>query len=138
MLDDLISRLEAATEGSRELDAEIFRWIGLTERQERHCRDWCRMDGRTGLTREHYIGAWAPAFTESVDDAMTLLPEGAWFLLGAGKTRPDEPLYGALIMRAGDIDGPALGEGEHPTSLPTATVIACLRARSTLPETEGT
>jgi hypothetical protein len=77
----LIEKLEAAKVGSRELDADIFRIIGLTEAQERHCREWCRMDGRTDLTRDRYIAAWAASFTTSLDAALTLVPEARQWTL---------------------------------------------------------
>lgn len=73
---ELLAALQAATGPSRELDAAIFRYIGLTEAQERHARSWCRMDRRTDLTRDDFIRSWAPAFTSSLDDALTLVPEG--------------------------------------------------------------
>lgn len=55
---DLIARLEAATEGSRVLDAEIHLAIG----------ERCGM-GSDGL----YL---PPHYTQSVDAALTLVPEG--------------------------------------------------------------
>jgi len=65
---DLIARLEAAAEGSRELDVEI----------QRH---------RTGHPDDHWYelnGKWArnecpPRYTTSLDAALTLVPEG-WFV----------------------------------------------------------
>lgn len=126
----LIERLQAAPGPDRAIDADIFRAIGLTEAQERHCKDWCRMDGRTDLTTDRYIAAWAPAFTRSVDDALTLLPPGLWWLLGAGKARPDEPLYGAQIRDPGRaLEDPPIAEAEHPTSPAIALSIAALRSR---------
>ena len=73
---ELIERLEQAEEGSRELDAEIWQLIGLTEAEDEHCRMWCRQDGRTDLTREMFIEAWAPKFSRSLDAALTLLGKG--------------------------------------------------------------
>lgn len=55
---DLIAKLEAATEGSRELDLEI--WNGI-ERQP-------LVDGENGATVANY--------TASIDAALTLAPEG--------------------------------------------------------------
>ena len=78
----VIRRLETAIGPSRELDAAIFCAIGLTYTQERHCREWCRMDGRTDLTRKHYLAAWAPDYTRSLDAALTLVPEGCAFDVG--------------------------------------------------------
>lgn len=74
-LQDLIGRLEKAEGPDRELDALIWDRLGLVN--ETHCRDWCRMDGRTDLTRDRYIAAWAPNYTKSLDDAMKLVPATA-------------------------------------------------------------
>lgn len=76
---ELVARLERAEAPGRSFDRDIFRLIGLTEVQERHCEMWCKMDGRTDLTRERYVETWAPDFTKSIDAALTLVPEGyAW------------------------------------------------------------
>lgn len=74
MTDTLIAKLEKLTGPSREVDAEIWDAAGLTEAQERHCRNWCRMD----LTRRHYLLAWAPDVTRSIDAALTLPSDGMW------------------------------------------------------------
>ncbi len=89
-LREVMARLEAATKRSAVINREIWKLIGLTPAQEAHCAQWCRMDGRTDLTREQYIAAWAPDFTGSVDAALTLVPEEwtAWELSSkANKTQ---------------------------------------------------
>lgn len=48
--------------------------------------------------------------------------------------RPDEPLYGAVILWPGKKPQPpyacdAVGQGEHPTSQAIALCIAALKAR---------
>jgi hypothetical protein len=70
-LDTLISRLETVEEGSRELDAEIYTALGATP-PETEGRYWT---GPCGTTR-HY-GSLIPAYTTSLDSAMSLVPEGA-------------------------------------------------------------
>ncbi len=65
-------------EPSRALNIAIFSAIGLTEVQEKHCRIWCQIDGRTDLNRERYIAAWAPDFTTSLDAAVTLTNGHVW------------------------------------------------------------
>lgn len=74
----IISFLEPLTSPQQAADAAIMKAIGLTEKQERHCKDWCRMDGRIDLTRDQYILAWAPRYTRSIDDALTLVPDGCY------------------------------------------------------------
>ena len=84
-LDDLIARLEAASEGSRELDAEISAALHICPPQS---PDWLRnWDGPYvvfGLGRvavqhsncERGVNWLAPNFTTSLDAALTLVPEG--------------------------------------------------------------
>lgn len=43
---------------------------------------------------------------------------GHWWMVGKGKTRPSEPLYGCLIQEA-KIDGTTIASGEGP-SMPSA------------------
>lgn len=86
----LISRLEEATEGSRELDAEIGIAAGLAERR-RHS-----FDGEehiyelrdSGSTNEVY---WPDAFTTSIDAAVALverlLGDEYWWIIERGRTR---------------------------------------------------
>lgn len=120
-LSSLISRLEAAREGSRELDAEIWKAIGLTPKQEKHCAEWCRMDGRTDLTRERYIAAWAPNFTTSIDAAMTLLPERTqWQLNRTG-------IFDQEDSCRAEVDW---SNGTWADTPPLALCIAALKARA--------
>lgn len=64
--------------------------------------------------------------------AMLLLPPGCWYILAAGKTREDEPLYGAQILWRGDppvgFVSEIIGEAEHPTSDALAFAMACVQA----------
>lgn len=78
-------------------------------------------DGKTGM---HWKAA---QYTGSVDAALCLAEEvlpGVWWIFGKGKTRPDEPIYGAQML----FDTQVLGEGEHNANLPLAICIAILRA----------
>ncbi len=67
-------------EPSQELNIAI--WIASGQINEAHCATWCRQDGRTDLTRERYIAAWAPDFCRSLDAAVTLVPHVFWWRLG--------------------------------------------------------
>lgn len=58
-MDDLLDKLRAATEGSRELDSQIYLYLGLTTRPEQ----W-----------KIHVGL--PHYTTSLDAALTLVPEG--------------------------------------------------------------
>lgn len=56
-----------------------------------------------------------------------LLPDAYW-IIGKGKVRPDEPLFGAAVLYDGNADLPLpLGEGES-NNLPIAFLIAILSA----------
>lgn len=72
-LDDLIARLEAATEGSDELDREIATACGIAWSPDE--------DGNFG---GYNILPRRCKFSRSLDAALTLVPEGwEWFIGGA-------------------------------------------------------
>ena len=108
----LIAALQNATEGSRELDERIALYVG-----------WAvQPDGQ--------VQAGMPAYSTSLDAAVALVPDGMWWLLGKGRTRPDEPLYGAQIMPSHndlDVAPYSVGEGHTPA---LAMCCTALRARS--------
>lgn len=90
--------------------------------------------GGMGRQRRGYIGRHmvAPA-TFSLVCALTLL-DGQFprcgYLLGRGRTRPDEPLYGAQIFErelSERKDNP-IAEAEHEASLAIALLLALIRA----------
>lgn len=68
MTADLIRKLEEASEGSRELDAQILQYIDPKNEK----KDWFA-DGKTG---EPTPLPGSPYYTTSIDAAFTLVPEG--------------------------------------------------------------
>lgn len=86
MADTLIARLEAATEGSRELDAKVAdaRHIGFF----------------THNTAAGKAIHTAPHFTTSLDAALTLIPEG-WRVANLWESNKlkDRPWWGAQLNR---------------------------------------
>ena len=126
---ELIAALEAATRPSRELDGAIFRLVGLTSVQEDHCRQWCRMDGRTDLTRDRYIALWARRYTESIDSAMTLVQGGVFIKM----VRYSDGWYVGLAPHR---DAPIAHRGDQKP-LPIAICIAALKARAALAQEPG-
>lgn len=98
--EELIAALETATGPSRELDVEI----GLLLAPEGAHRTPDRPAGTYAIAPGEC--RQAPWFTASLDAALTLVPEGMWWHVGAGRTRPDEPLYGAIILWPGDDPQP--------------------------------
>lgn len=82
MHDELIARLEAATGADRELDAAIFDAIGAPLPQQAFSYDLkLQPDPDKAGSYVMPIGEMlvryeAPAFTSSIDAALTLVPEG--------------------------------------------------------------
>jgi len=78
-IDDLIQRLEAATEPSRELDRMICLHIGWTlKKMKGDARPYFRKPGVT----EYYMRSEPPAFTASIDAATYLAGPGFWEVSG--------------------------------------------------------
>jgi hypothetical protein len=107
----LISRLEAAKEGSRELDQEI--WFNHVWEGQGDERD-------------------VPAYTSSVDAALSLVPEGwSFYRLDQYSNGPD-PIWGwGAQLRCHANPEVGLAIGETRASMPLALCIASLRARAT-------
>ena len=108
---------------SRKLDVAIFTTIGLRPDQERHCADWCRMNGRTDLTREHYIEAWAPCFTISRDAAAALQP-ARWYVIEIRHLSPRN--FYCVLGNMDREEAQVIGEANTE---PMARGAAALRAR---------
>jgi len=130
----LLSRLQSATGPSRELDAEIALangWTFTKMKPENGCggdkHPYWRRPGET----EWYMRTLAgpPRYTESIDAALTLVPEGwAWsiywsgrFGIGAGIS-PEPPTDELCHSDCGGKDAAAL----HPA---IALLIAIERAK---------
>jgi len=121
---DIIERLEKAEGPSRELDAEIWERLGLVD--EKHCARWRAMDGRKDLTRERFVRAWAPEFTESLDAALTLVPEGwSWKLVH----EPHDGLYRVVMRQAPRLEIVALAYVVTKATPALALCLAALKAR---------
>lgn len=67
-IDTLIRDLEAATEGSRELDGEIALYLGWVK----HHAGWAHWTTPEGLENQH-----VPFFSDGLDDALTMVPDTA-------------------------------------------------------------
>lgn len=106
MNDDLIARLERATEGSRELDFEIAEYLD-----------------KIGVKYATTIEGHTPEWTQSLDAALSLVPEGNW----QWQLRQDPGCYRAGIV-GGEIPNMTIFRGEGPSPA-LALCIAALRAR---------
>ena len=109
-MDELIKRLESATEGSRELDAAII------------------MSGLHVSMPDDPVG-WPPKFTTSIDAALTLVPAGRpWSI-----TQQSSGVGYFADIAIKDDDGwwfEADGPGSEAPTPALALCIAALRARS--------
>ena len=149
MNDDLIARLERATEGSRELDAEIAVAVrSLDTEGDKSLPKWAgknypiwraRPDGRVECVHTDGTGSlnWSPLhYTTSIDATLSLVPEG-WSpsMLSWGHSRLNDPndMVHASIVREGAERGGKLIEdymacrGAATPAL--ALCIAALKAR---------
>ena len=108
--DDLIARLEAAEGPSRELDAEIAQIHGWEEGHVANERCWYDPDGR--------MRAAPPAYTSSIDAALTLVPEGRLWTLGQ------------YVNRSGFMAALDNQRGTKAATAPLALCIASLKART--------
>lgn len=127
---DLIARLQVATCSSVRLDRDLAQAFGA---------ETC-VHGRMGYAMrdvpwlDYDTSRWGtiPRFTHTVDDAVRLLSGNFW-IVSAGKTRPDELLYGARVMAADYAAETVLGEGESDASPAIALCIAAVRASEARP-----
>lgn len=113
--DELIAQLEAAPEGSIDLDFQIGKWIGKIP------AEWL----------DEFKPAGIDQYTRSLDAAMTLVLPDMFWMIGAGRLRPSEPLYASIIIRPNPdgVEGEEIGKGEHAFSPAIALCIAALNAR---------
>lgn len=116
----IIGQVEAATEASRDLDAAIAETIGRP-------RQICIGDGI--ITPQRWVPLNLLRYTASLDAALTLVPEGTWWVAGFGRRTKAEPLGGAAIYYStGLAMGTLVAEAEAATPA-LALCAAALRAR---------
>lgn len=134
--DALLDKLQAATEGTRDLDLEVLNALG-----GKHTWYWRNRKLET-ITCDRYgpdaIGnpvCSLEKFTTSIDDALSIIPDEFYWLLGKGKMREDEPPYGVQILLTDGNADDVIAEAES-VSAPIAICIAALRARPPIGEEE--
>lgn len=128
----IAEKLQSSTEGNRDLDLEVLNALGAN-------RSWYWLDQRAETITCNRYGPDAignpvcglERFTTSVDDALSLVPDGFDWLLANGITHKCEPPYGVQILRADGTGKNVIAEAES-SSAPIAICIAALRARGTL------
>ncbi len=74
-----------------------------------------------------------PAYTASLDAALSLMTEDQWWLFAKGRAQPDEPLYAFQIYRREDrgSDHTPIAEAE-PENRELCVVITALQAKLAL------
>jgi hypothetical protein len=130
-LSDVIAECERASEGSRELDAEIALAIGAAPPES--FRPSAAMDAGTFAIGAY--GFWKAAeFTRSLDAAMTLVPNNVKRLYLEIDNGPGEghAAHASIVPSAVDC---AISFG-HANTLSLALCIAALRARAILAKGE--
>lgn len=116
-LPDLIAKLEAASEGSRELDGQIALVLGLApagaqlHRSLDPARGWW-VPGKGPFSGDFWL---PPHYTTSINAALTLVPDGQ--------------AYAVLVYASAAIgEPPQFGDHEAPPPA-LALCIAALKAR---------
>lgn len=118
-MNDFIERLGKAAGPDRELDALIH--FAVTP--ELHLDAVCRKDGWI-VGGNHWQPTKAPEYTRSIDAALTLVPEGRWWVLNSGV----QTGTAHAKVSAGKTWETHEGDGFTPA---IALYIAALRARNT-------
>jgi len=111
-------------EPNRLLEIAVFKAVGSIN--EAHCAAWCKQNGRSDLTRDRYIAAWAPNYCISLNAAVTLEPKDAQEI--CVRRYPN----GGVYVRITTADGhPVYCESlGRPLSEPRARCAAALRAKA--------
>ncbi len=131
-MNTLIAELEAATEGSMELDVAVCPY---RTKWHDNCEDWM-------FEEPDLSGAWnaIPAYTTSLDAALTLVPEGwEWLVRGgddenfANVTRGGVP----VMMEGRQINPDWQRNPVYAHSPALALCIAALRARQAMEKKDG-
>jgi hypothetical protein len=127
---ELAARCEAASGSDRALDAKIaaILRVGTKAMWAQNYPLWIpQSDGRVvlGTSGPHFV---SPAYTASLDAAMTLVPEGmAWTLDGGDPNCMCSAALGPVPQPGRMLDATWQGEGETPA---LAMIAAILRAGS--------
>lgn len=138
-IEELIEALQKAEGPSRELDVRLHFTLHEQKRvisikSINDCGDGhYSVEGINVSGQRCIYGDDIPLYTASVDAAMALSERvipGCFYLVGKGKTRADEPLYGAQIMFGSNE---VMGAGETDASSAIALVLATLKAKQVQP-----
>lgn len=141
-LSALIERVENATGPDRELDALIFRVLDLKLPDQFLSMgiklSWQADGSATVPVGDMQVRYEPPHFTSSLDAALALVEEilpGTFWHVAKGRTRPDEPLFGAELVSP--EHGGVNVAVEHESSVALALILALLRALSARDQQDG-
>lgn len=123
-MDDLIQRLEQATEGSRDLDMQIRQSV-KTVTIPFGGQAWVRLVGDkifeiTDRSPHSTGDIYLPHYTTNLQDALGLVPEGLYGKIGFGPNRANARIW--LSVR------PAVNASIQRPTPALALCIACLKA----------
>lgn len=134
--DDIVLRLQDALCGTRSLSDEVLLacgWRLVDQRDARETRwldpfgiaydEWSDPHTRSIAPIRH-----RPSPTENWSGAFSIMPARCYWLGGAGRLTPKEPLHGFEIMRPSIGVHDVLGVGQHENG-PLALCLAILDAR---------
>lgn len=117
-MDEIIAMLEKAECPNNAIDAKIAKFVG-----------WKDVGGYwLNPAESHYYQRkkGPPEFTNSIDDAVSLIPAGMYWVASFGKCQDDEPIGACQIFHQSDATVPvAEAEGN---SVHIAICIAALKA----------
>ncbi len=133
MLTELANRVERLSEPSREVDAEIALSCGVVSEREGNTfyghKDYSCMV----LERDYYdiegSAPELPAYTTSLDAAMTLVPEGLRFEVTTTGYKPGATVCGNTLT--------GVHEGSYAATPALALTAAALRGRASLLSEKG-
>ena len=108
-LEALLARVLEGTGPDRELDFAIAAAFGWPDSPNLH---------------QH-----ARRYTESLDSALTLVPEGYWWQISNGKRRHYDPQAGAELFFDGGPNRGDMAFTADAATPPLALIAACLKAR---------
>lgn len=129
---EIIERLERATEPARTIDGQIATLLGWTlQKMKGDQRPYWRKPGVTDWYQRATDGP--PAYTASIDAALTLAPENAGLQLARYWLRRPEAAWRATLY-VGGVPGNPKREftGEDAYGPAIALCIAALKARAAL------
>lgn len=136
-LTELIAKLEAASGPDRELDGEVWK-VAAPEAWERTCSFRGQKYAGHVYTRakkdvhiKRMAAHHSPAYTASIDAALTVVPDGWRYVALVNKEEYPQP-FGVTLSEDHRDDLCRLEAAIHTTSLPIAICIAALKARAAL------